>query len=89
MIDDRYVCVGNVRGHCGHIHRSIETAETCCLNDQKKCIGPIGSLTRSYSDRIVYRTIDLPSRDIWMAGRKTSKKEYYIPSYPVKSTVYE
>lgn len=42
---------GNVRGCCGHKHRSLETAVRCLREDMKGCQSQGG-----YSDRSVVKT---------------------------------
>lgn len=46
-----YTTKGNVRGCCGHKHRSLETAVKCLRDDQVGC-GRQGG----YSDRQIVRT---------------------------------
>jgi len=46
----RYTTKGNVRGSCGHQHRSIRTAEKCRQRDAAGCRSQGG-----YSDRFVVR----------------------------------
>jgi D-arabinose 1-dehydrogenase-like Zn-dependent alcohol dehydrogenase len=43
-----YSTSGDVRGSCGHCHRSIETAQRCIDEDQKGCAAQGG-----YSDRVI------------------------------------
>lgn len=43
-----YVCIGAVRGECGHHHRTVESATVCVLQDKHNCRAQGG-----YSDRIV------------------------------------
>ena len=57
-----YICIGSVRGDCGHRHRSIEAARECCDRDRRAC-----ELQGAYSDCRVY------SHDEWdAAGRPAS-----------------
>jgi len=46
-----YTTRGNVRGCCGHKHRSLETAVRCLRDDQSGCRSQGG-----YSDRDIERT---------------------------------
>ena len=48
-----YTCEGEVRGGCGHKHRTFETAEACVSRDTRDC--QRGNGRNSYSDRIVVR----------------------------------
>jgi hypothetical protein len=50
-----YTTLGDVRGGCGHAHRSLEAAIACRKADHKGCVSQGG-----YSDRQVY-TISEPS----------------------------
>lgn len=64
----KFVCVGSVRGWCGHEHRSEDAAERCCDRDQAGC-----EKRRGYSDRRVYDACDeaLRHNDIrgyWLPG---------------------
>jgi hypothetical protein len=43
-----YITYGNVRGSCGHAHKSIKTAVACQLRDSAAC-----SKQGGYSDRMV------------------------------------
>ena len=45
-----YTTQGNVRGCCGHKHRTIEAAKRCADRDQAGCASQGG-----YSDRSVVR----------------------------------
>jgi len=45
-----YTTRGNVRGCCGHKHRTIEAASKCLLEDQSGCASQGG-----YSDRDIVR----------------------------------
>lgn len=49
MTTPYYTTQGEVRGCCGHRHRSIEAAHRCLVNDQLGC-----SRQHGYSDRNVY-----------------------------------
>ena len=49
----KYTTYGDVRGTCGHTHRSVRTAEECLRRDRYDCRAAGG-----YSDRGVYRVID-------------------------------
>ena len=49
-----YVCVGSVRGWCGHRHTSVRTAIKCVDVDMSGCKTQGG-----YSDRNVYRLSDV------------------------------
>ena len=53
-IEERYVCIGSVRGWCGHRHQLVETAMKCVERDRSRC-GSHGG----YSDRYVYRLSDV------------------------------
>ena len=44
-----YRCVGDVRGWCGHRHRTIDGALRCLRRDQSGCHSQGG-----YSDRAIY-----------------------------------
>jgi len=46
-----YTTTGNVRGCCGHKHRTIEAAARCLRDDQSGCRSQGG-----YSDRTIERT---------------------------------
>tara|TARA_R110000824_G_scaffold210748_2_gene396616 strand:+ start:89 stop:298 length:210 start_codon:yes stop_codon:yes gene_type:complete len=48
-----YTTKGDVRGYCGHEHRSIETAAKCVKRDMAGCQSQGG-----YSDRSVIRVVD-------------------------------
>jgi hypothetical protein len=48
-----YTTYGDIRGCCGHRHKTIETAETCLGRDQRGCAS-----RRGYSDRSVVRIGD-------------------------------
>lgn len=50
MYGMRYTTKGNVRGRCGHQHRTIRTAVICRMRDQSGCQSQGG-----YSDRSVVR----------------------------------
>lgn len=45
-----YIARGSVRGSCGHKHRTIAAAQTCCEKDQRDCRSLGGG---AYSDRSV------------------------------------
>ena len=45
-----WTTIGDVRGCCGHEHRSRDAAETCLRRDQRGCAAQGG-----YSDRLIYR----------------------------------
>lgn len=47
-----YTCgtLRNVRGNCGHKHRTIDSAEKCCQRDQAGCKSQGG-----YSDRSIQK----------------------------------
>ena len=51
---EMYVCIGSVRGWCGHRHTSVRTAMECIERDGSGC-GSQGG----YSDRNVYRLSDV------------------------------
>ena len=55
---EKYVCIGSVRGWCGHRHRDMATATRCIADDVRSCETQGG-----YSDRAIYRLSDLPCRD--------------------------
>lgn len=48
----RYTTTGDVRGTCGHSHKTIHTAAKCLLRDVNACSSLGGG---SYSDRRVAR----------------------------------
>jgi hypothetical protein len=48
-----YEAKGDVRGSCGHKHRTIATAQACCDRDARRMMQLPG---RCYSDRYVCRT---------------------------------
>jgi hypothetical protein len=48
-----YTTEGNVRGSCGHRHRTEEAAERCLAKDQHGCAAQWG-----YSDRRIVRYVD-------------------------------
>lgn len=56
----RYEARGDVRGGCGHRHRSIETALRCADRDHRECSKLGGG---SYSDRGVRREGNQPLTD--------------------------
>jgi hypothetical protein len=43
-----YECVGDIRGSCGHKHRTLSGAKRCLLDDRAGCSNQGG-----YSDRMV------------------------------------
>jgi len=43
-----YICIGSVRGECGHRHRTLHGAVRCLLRDRRECRGVGGGC---YSDR--------------------------------------
>ena len=45
-----YQAIGQIRGSCGHLHRSYAAAERCCEKDRKLQASKPG---RCYSDRVV------------------------------------
>lgn len=54
---------GPVRGYCGHMHRSVDTAERCRARDRAGCRRQGG-----YSDRdLVLEDPDCPGRAVWAA----------------------
>ena len=63
-----YVAVGLVRGWCGHVHRTLEAAQQCVEEDQRRMNRLPGN---AYSDRRVYAAEDLPTRG----------GEYYLPTH--------
>ncbi len=44
-----YTTYGNVRGHCDHRHKTVDTATACLHRDQQGC-----KKVGGYSDRHVY-----------------------------------
>lgn len=52
---DKYTTVGDVRGACGHNHRTIDAAQRCVDKDQRNCERQGG-----YSDRSVVRSDGTP-----------------------------
>ena len=46
-----YSCIGNVRGDCGHKHRTLSGARKCLERDQSGCESQGG-----YSDRYIIGT---------------------------------
>ena len=50
---DRYTTWGNVRGTCGHRHRSLDAAVQCLNADRRVCKSQGG-----YSDRGVFKLDD-------------------------------
>ncbi|HSH25596.1 MAG TPA: hypothetical protein VLA13_08675 [Massilibacterium sp.] len=48
-----YEAIGDIRGWCGHKHRSVITAQKCADKDQKYC-----ESLGVYSDRAVYAVAD-------------------------------
>lgn len=46
-----FTAIGNVRGSCGHNHRTIDTAAKCLRKDKQGCMSQGG-----YSDRQVRRS---------------------------------
>ena len=48
-----YTTVGEIRGHCGHKHRSAHAAGACLRKDQAGCKGQGG-----YSDRVAVAVDD-------------------------------
>ncbi len=57
----------NVRGNCGHTHRTIEAAVRCCRRDQAGCKKQGG-----YSDRTI----------IHSGGEPLSEDEYLYTQSP-------
>lgn len=57
-MSNRYITDGNVRGECGHLHRSIEAAAKCAKQDQAACHKQGG-----YSDRILVVIADGKRRE--------------------------
>ena len=57
-----YTLEGNVRGRCGHSHRTLSGAVRCLKQDRKGCAGQGG-----YSDLVIVR-ID---------GEELTEGEYY------------
>ena len=51
--DDRYGCIGDVRGDCGIDHRTPEAAARCIEADHRGCAAQGG-----YSDRRIVRRSD-------------------------------
>lgn len=51
----RYTTKGSVRGQCGHMHRTIDSADRCAAKDRRDCAGLGGG---AYSDREVYVVTD-------------------------------
>lgn len=45
-----YLSVGDVRGECGHVHRTAVSAARCTLRDMRQCHRLGGG---AYSDRTV------------------------------------
>jgi hypothetical protein len=45
-----YETEGNVRGNCGHRHRTLDGAIRCLRRDHRGCVSQGG-----YSDRYIYR----------------------------------
>jgi hypothetical protein len=54
----KYTCVGSVRGACGAQHRSLSGALACCARDLRACKRLPGG--HSYSDRTPVRTDGSP-----------------------------
>ena len=52
MTQVAYTTTGDVRGRCGHRHKSLRTATACLLRDQAACCRLGGG---AYSDRQVVR----------------------------------
>ena len=48
-----FVCIGNVRGWCGHIHKTAQAAQACCDRDECGCNKQGG-----YSDRVIFNLAD-------------------------------
>ncbi len=48
-----WTCTGDVRGNCGHRHRTLEAAERCCMADHAgvRHAYPSTFPTLAYSDR--------------------------------------
>ena len=55
-----YEAVGEVRGSCGHRHRTAKAADRCCENDQRaiEIAYPSTYPTRAYSDRRVKKFVE-------------------------------
>lgn len=68
----RWTCRGDVRGDCGVIHRSAETAQAHVESDHAACALPP---TRGYSDRVV---VDAGSGEqAQVCGKSCSHDECY------------
>lgn len=71
-----YTTHGNVRGTCGHAHRSIRTALLCAVRDAESCAKQGG-----YSDRRVVGN----SFDCYGSPRPLSEDELYTLDYAVNN----
>lgn len=58
----RYTCWGSVRGTCGILHRSIDTAQAHVERDRASCASLGGG---AYSDRDVYTATADGRPDTW------------------------
>lgn len=60
---EMYVCIGSVRGWCGHRHKSIAKAIKCIERDGQGCKTQGG-----YSDRLTYRLSDVREKGdrVWL-----------------------
>jgi hypothetical protein len=65
MATNYYTTEGNIRGACGHKHRTLDTALACIAKDNEGCVSQGG-----YSDRQV---VEMPAK-----RRITSFYEIYI-----------
>lgn len=59
-----YVCEGNVRGRCNHLHKSLVTAVRCLRKDRAGCASQSNG---SYSDRDIYELVDGYARELSVA----------------------
>lgn len=53
-----WICKGDIRGWCGHNHRTEAAAKKCCERDSRNVLRNTwrGSLTQPYSDRTPIET---------------------------------
>lgn len=60
-----YTCVGPVRGLCGHKHKTVGAAVSCCAKDQAaiRRAYPGTFPAHAYSDRVVVRCDGMPLDD--------------------------
>ena len=71
-MSEKYLCIGSVRGWCGHRHRTVAAADRCCREDDRRC-----HIVGGYSDRCIYRESDVSHT---VDGYPYIPVGYYIPT---------